>query len=322
MLSNRVNPIPLHLMSAGHDHNHAHTSSSSRTLGTALVLTLGFAGVEAVAGWVANSLALIGDAGHMLSDSSALALGAVAAWISRRPPSERHSYGLQRAEVVGALANGVLMLGVVAWIVYEAVVRLQAPQPVSAWGVVTVAALGLVINLVVLRILRGGEQTLNTRGALLHVMGDLLGSVAALTAGIVIAVSGWTPIDPILSLVISMLILFATWRLLNDALHVVMEGVPRHIDLPGVGRAIGAVPGIEEVHDLHIWTLGSGHYSLSAHVRVASFADWSKQLEGIGRMLRHDYGIDHITVQPELSIDVRPVPVEIIRRSRAAKDAE
>jgi len=307
---------------ANHDHHSHGMHSSGRALTAALVLTLGFAAIEGVAGWAANSLALLSDAGHMLSDSSALALGALAAWISRRPPSERHSYGLQRAEVVGALVNGALMVAVVAWIVYEAIGRLQAPQPVSAWGVIVVAALGLAINVAVIRILRHGEQTLNTRAALLHVMGDLLGSVAALTAGVVIALTGWTPIDPILSLVISGLILIATWRLMGEALHVVMEGVPRHIDLPTVGRAIGAVDGIEEVHDLHIWTLASGRYSLSAHVRLRSLADWPRQLEAIARLLERDYGIEHITVQPELAAEVRAVPIESIRRARGSASAD
>lgn len=306
-------------MSAEHDHS-KHAPSSSRTLSLAVGLTLAFAGVEALAGYLANSLALIGDAGHMLTDSSALAMGALAAWMSRRPPSRRHSFGLQRAEVVGALANGMLMLLVVGWIVYEAVERLQRPQPVASWGVIAVAAVGLVINVAVLRILHGGEQTLNTRGALLHVMGDLLGSMAALVAGVIIAVTGWTLIDPILSLVISLLILLSTLRLLAEGLHVVMEGVPSHIDLPEVGRSLAALEGIEEVHDLHIWILASGSYSLSAHVRLCSLSNWAAQLAEIERLMRERYGIDHITVQPELAPEIGAVPLSQIRRVRPADD--
>jgi len=296
-----------------HDRDHEHPSSG-KTLALSLCLTLGFAAVEAFTGWLANSLALMGDAGHMVTDTSALGMSALAAWISRRPPSRRHSFGLQRAEVVGALSNGVLMLAVVAWIAYEAVDRLQTPQPVSSWGVIGVAAVGLVVNVAVMRILHGGEQNLNTRGALLHVMGDLLGSVAALAAGVIIAVTGWTPIDPILSLVISLLILLSTGRLMADALHVVMEGVPPHIDLPEVGRAIAVIGGIEEVHDLHIWTLGSGSYSLSAHVRLQSLSNWPQQLGEVERLMSREYGIEHITVQPELASEVRAVPVAEIRR--------
>ncbi|MBA1146827.1 cation transporter [Ectothiorhodospiraceae bacterium WFHF3C12] len=300
-------------MATEHDHDHKR-HASSRTLITAVALTLGFAAVEAVAGYLANSLALLGDAGHMVTDSSALALGALAAWISRRPPSRRHSFGLQRAEVIGALINGVLMLAVVAWIVYEAVERLQRPQPVSSWGVIVVAAVGLAVNLVVMRVLHGGEQTLNTRGALLHVMGDLLGSVAALAAGVTIALTGWTPIDPILSLVISLLILLSTMRLLAEGVHVVMEGVPRHIDLPEVGRRLAAIEGIEEVHDLHIWTLASGSHSLSAHVRLCSLSNWPAQLAAIEQLMMREYGIEHITVQPELAPEICAVPFTEIRR--------
>lgn len=306
-------------MASDHPH-HDHAPSSSRTLGLAVSLTLGFAAVEALTGWLANSLALLGDAGHMITDSSALAMSALAAWISRRPPSRRHSFGLQRAEVIGALSNGVLMLAVVAWIAYEAVDRLQQPQPVASWGVIAVAAVGLVVNLVVMRVLHSGEQTLNTRGALLHVMGDLLGSVAALAAGVTIALTGWTPIDPILSLVISLLILLSTMRLMAESVHVVMEGVPRHIDLPEVGRALAAVDGIEEVHDLHIWTLASGSHSLSAHVRLSSLSNWSAQLAAIERMMMDDYGIEHITVQPELTFDVSSVPVSQIKGLRRRGD--
>lgn len=302
-------------MASNHAH-HEHGPSSSRTLGLAVSLTLGFAAVEAVTGWLANSLALLGDAGHMLTDSTALAMSALAAWISRRPPSRRHSFGLQRAEVIGALSNGVLMLAVVAWIVYEAVDRLQQPQPVASWGVIGVATVGLVVNLVVMRILHSGEQTLNTRGALLHVIGDLLGSVAALAAGVTIAVTGWTPIDPILSLVISLLILLSTLRLLTEGVHVVMEGVPRHIDLPEVGRALAAIEGIEEVHDLHIWTLASGSHSLSAHVRLSSLSNWPAQLAAIERLMMREYGIEHITVQPEMAPEISAVPLSDIKRLR------
>lgn len=304
-------------MASDHAH-HDHRPSSSRTLGLAVSLTIGFAAVEALTGWLANSLALLGDAGHMLTDSTALAMSALAAWVSRRPPSRRHSFGLQRAEVIGALSNGVLMLAVVAWIAYEAVERLQRPQPVASWGVIAVAAVGLVVNLIVMRILHGGEQTLNTRGALLHVMGDLLGSVAALAAGVTIALTGWTPIDPILSLVISLLILLSTMRLLAEGVHVVMEGVPSHIDLPEVGRSLAAIDGIEEVHDLHIWTLASGSHSLSAHVRLWSLSNWPNQLAAIERLMRRDYGIEHITVQPELAPEVCAVPLSDIQRVRRA----
>ncbi|WP_163144116.1 cation diffusion facilitator family transporter, partial [Arhodomonas sp. KWT] len=181
----------------GHGHDHDHTPSSGRALLIGLVLTGGFALVELVAGWLSGSLALIGDAGHMVTDSLALGLGALASRLSQRPPSERHSFGFQRAEIVGALVNAGFMLVVVAWIAYEAVQRLIHPVEVQGGMVLVVAAIGLAMNVVVLRVLHGGEQNLNTQGAILHVLGDLLGSVAALASGLVIALTGWFPIDPL-----------------------------------------------------------------------------------------------------------------------------
>ncbi|WP_440996110.1 cation diffusion facilitator family transporter [Arhodomonas sp. SL1] len=294
-------------------HEHGRASSGGRALLMALALTGGFALVELVGGLVSGSLALIGDAGHMVTDSVALGLGALAAWLSRRPPSRLHSFGLQRAEIVGALANAGFMLVVVAWIAYEAVARLLDPQPVHGAMVLVVAAVGLAVNLLVLRILHGGEQNLNTRGAALHVLGDLLGSVAALASGLVIATTGWTPVDPLLSLVISGLILISTSRLLREAVHVVMEGVPRHIDLERLGRRLLELEGVEGVHDLHVWTIATGHHAIAAHVRIRSLAAWPELLEAMRRMLREEFGIEHVTLQPEPPYEVAFVPVAALR---------
>lgn len=210
----------------GHDHSH-HPTSSRTTLLWGLGVTLAFALVEAIAGWWANSLALLGDAGHMLTDAMALSVAAFAARLILRPATLSHSYGFKRAEVLGALFNAVFMYLIVALIARSALERLQDPQPVAYATVILIGGAGLLVNLVVFRILHQGEQTLNTRGAMLHVLGDLLGSVAAIAAGIVIAVTGWMPIDPILSLLICLLLLFSSTRLLLEALYVVMEAVPR-----------------------------------------------------------------------------------------------
>jgi cobalt-zinc-cadmium efflux system protein len=287
-----------------HHHGHAHDRhhhGASRPLFAALVLTLAFALVEAVGGWWAGSLALLGDAGHMFSDATALGLSALAAWFSKRPPSARHSYGLLRAEILAALANGLLMLVVVVAIVVEAIERLQAPAPVAGLTVMAVAAAGLVVNLVVLAVLSRGEATLNVRGALLHVMGDLLGSVAALLAGAVVYYTGWLPIDPILSLLICALILYSTARLLREALHVLMEGVPLGLDLTLVGNGMAQTPGVVSVHDLHIWTLSSGTSALSAHVVLEDLSRWTEVLEDMREMLHERFGIEHVTLQPELA---------------------
>lgn len=296
-------------MGAHHHHDHAHghphggheSQQADRRLYFAFALTLSFAFVEAVGGWWSGSLALLGDAGHMLSDAMALGLSALAAWFSKRPPSPRHSYGLARAEIIAALINGITMLLVVTGIVTEAVQRVQEPQPVAAGTVITIASLGLLVNLLVIGILsRGQEQNLNIRGALLHVVGDMLGSVAAIAAGIVIYFTGWMPIDPILSLVISALILYSTLMLLRETLHILMEGVPLHLDFAEVGRSMAQVNGVASVHDLHIWTLASGMPALSAHVVLNDMRAWTGILFEMRTMLRERYKIDHVTLQPEL----------------------
>jgi cobalt-zinc-cadmium efflux system protein len=283
-----------------HDHHHHHAPDGRpRALVAGFVLTVTLAVVEAAGGWWASSLALLSDAGHMVSDATALGLAAFAARIAAQPPSARHSYGLLRAEVVAALFNGVLMLAVVAGISLQAIDRLRAPQPVDGGTVIAIAAAGLAINLVVLRLLHGGRSDLNVRAAAVHVMGDLLGSVAALASGLVVYTTGWTAADPLLSFLICALILLSSLRLLRDVLHVLMEGVPRHLDLPQVGQAMAAVPGVREVHDLHIWTVSSGMVALSAHVVIQDMARWEGVLERLRRLLNERYAIEHVTLQPE-----------------------
>jgi cobalt-zinc-cadmium efflux system protein len=237
----------------------------------------------------------------MFTDSTALGIAALAAVIGQRPPSHRHSYGLGRAEIVAALFNSLLMIAIVIGIVSAAIERLQAPRPVAGGMVLGIAALGLAVNIGVALLLSRAPGSLNTRAALLHVIGDLLGSLAALLAGAVILLTGWTPIDPLLSMVICALILFSSLRLLRDVLHVIMEGVPAHIDLPVVGRAMAAVAGVTSVHDLHIWTLSSGQVALSAHVVIEDMADWEDTLGALRTDLHDRFDIDHITLQPAVA---------------------
>ena len=288
---------------SGHSHAPHRESNGSRfgsgALLAGLCLTLIFAVVELVSGWVFGSLALMSDSGHMFSDATALAIAVVASRIALRPPGSKHTYGFARAEVVAAFINGLLLLAIVVTIFVEAVRRLQNPQPVSGAGVMIVAALGLVVNFGVLYLLGHGERNLNTRAATLHVLGDLIGSVAALTAGAVIYVTGWKPIDPLLSIVISVLILVSTVRMLREALHVLMEGVPLEIDLSDVGNALAEIEGVHSVHDLHIWTIASGHIALSAHVDVNQLESWPAMLEKIRSLAWSRFRIDHVTVQPE-----------------------
>jgi len=286
-----------------HSHDHAHHGhGSGNTLVLALLLTLGFAAVEAVVGWWSGSLALLADAAHMLTDSSALALAVAAARLARRPPSLRHSYGLARAEVLAALVNSLLMLVLIAFIVHEAIQRLDSPRDIAGEAVVVVAVIGLAVNLVVAWVLHRGEQTLNSRAALLHVLGDALGSVAAIAAGVVVVATGWTPIDPLLSLFVAVLIGVAALRLLREVVHVLMEGVPLHLQLDAIGRDLATLDGVVHVHDLHVWTLSSGTIALSAHLEIRRLEDWPAILDAARLTLDARHGIRHVTLQPEVPV--------------------
>lgn len=281
-----------------HDH-HSHDHSSGRSLRWALLITLAFAGVEFVVGWWGGSLALMADAGHMLTDSTSLGLAAIAAWIATRPADAGHSWGHGRAEIIAALINGTVMLVLVGVIVYNAIQRFQNPVEVKGVAVLLVATIGLVVNLAVLKVLHGGEENLNVRGAMLHVLGDLLGSVAAIASGAVILLTGWTPIDPILSLLICSLILVAAVRLLNTAFRIVMEGVPKRLDLEEVRAAMCEDPMVFDVHDLHIWQISSERIALSAHVVIHDLDHWPELLQRTNAMLLERFRIDHPTLQAE-----------------------
>lgn len=285
-------------MGAGHDHSHA-IRSSGKTLFLALGLTTFFAFIEAVAGWLANSLALMGDAGHMITDSFALGIAAVAAWLANRGATNKHSFGLGRVEFLAALLNSVIMLVLVGYIVVESVFRLLEPEPVKGHMVISVAIVGLLVNLLVAWILSRGEKNVNTRGAMLHVMGDLLGSVAAIISGVVISLTGWMKIDPILSIFISLLILYSTVCLLREAIHALMEGVPLNLSPEEVRLAMTSVPGVKSIHDLHLWSLTSSQASLTAHVVVDELTQWPAVWDAIRTTLKGHFGIDHYTLQVE-----------------------
>ena len=288
-------------MTHAHDHDHmprGADGATRRALVVALVLTAGFAVVEAIGGMAANSLALLSDAGHMITDAASLGLALFAEAVSRRPPSKRASYGYGRAEVLAAFVNAIAMLAVVAFIGIEAVRRLLDPAPVAGGVVTAIAAVGLVVNIVAAWMLSRATGSLNARGALLHVMGDLLGSLAALIAGGVIVVTGWMPIDPILSLAVALLILRSTWQLLKQSTGVLMEGVPVHLDYDAIGRSLASLPGVADVHDLHIWNTSSEGVALSAHLSIARGEDWLPLLAQARRMLGSDYAIRHATLQP------------------------
>ncbi|MBI5330859.1 MAG: cation transporter [Betaproteobacteria bacterium] len=283
-----------------HVHHHVGHDQGGKPLIIALLFTLAFSFVEAAAGVWSGSLALLSDAGHMLTDSLALGLAALAAWLARKPPSKRHTYGLVRLEIFAAVANGCFMLWLIGFITWEAIQRLATPQPVMGGAVMAVAALGLLVNVAVAWVLHHGGNSLNTRAAFLHVLGDLLGSIAALCAGAIIWFTGYTPIDPILSMVVALLILVSAVRLLWESLHVLLESTPFHTSVDRVARDIVTIPGVRRVHDLHIWTLSSGQIGLTAHLELDSFNDWARILTDCRAVLDRSHGIRHVTLQPEI----------------------
>jgi cobalt-zinc-cadmium efflux system protein len=281
-----------------HDHHFPSDATALRALAFALALTGGYAIVEAVGGWLAGSLALLSDAGHMATDAAALGLALFAQWVARRPPSPRASYGYARAEVLAAFVNAIALLLLVAFIVVEAIRRMATPAPVAGATVLGIASVGLAINLATAWVLSRASASVGAHSALLHVLSDALGSIAAMVAGAVILTTGWTPIDPLLSLLTALLILRATWRLLAQTTGVLMEGVPAHLDYGEIGRALTGIPGVTGVHDLHVWQMSSRHAALSAHVTLDDGARWLQVLDAARRMLATRFQIDHVTLQP------------------------
>src|SRR4051812_8070308 len=258
--------------------------------------------VEGVGGWWTGSLALLSDAGHMVTDGAALGLGALAAWLARRPPSQRHSYGLGRAEVFAALVNAAAMLIIVGALSYEAVVRLNRPAAVDGFATAAIAFVGLILNLAVMRWLSPHGHDLNARAARLHVIGDALGSIAALASGAIIAFSGWTTVDSIASILICLLIAFSSVRLLRESLHALMEGVPAGLSVESIGAEMASIGGVLSVHDLHVWTLSGSRTALSAHVVVQTMAHWDRTRGELQARLHDRFGIDHVTLQPESGV--------------------
>ena len=297
-------------------YNHRAQSSGSRPLAIAVFLTFGYAIVELIGGLWSGSLALLADAGHMATDSAALLFALAANVIASRPVSDRHSYGLARVEVIAAFINSITMMGVVAWIFYEAIQRFASPVPVQGLAVFAIASVGLGINLLVAWTLSRDRENINTRAALIHVMGDLLGSVAAISAGLIIYFGGPLIVDPLLSMLVGLLILRSAYGVLRETLYVLLDSVPRELDYAAIGKSLAAMPGIVSVHDLHVWSMVPGRHALSAHVLVDDIERWPVILHQARLILRRDFSIDHITLQPEWlrrepgsrSIPLRPLP--------------
>jgi cobalt-zinc-cadmium efflux system protein len=291
--------IPGIMMTHNHHHEHAH-STSRRGLTCALVVTAVWFVVELCAGFYTNSLALLADAGHMLTDLAALSLSLFAFKISNLPATNEKTYGYLRAEILAALANGVILVMVGLFIAYEAYHRLLEPPSVKSGMMLAVACIGLGANLVSARLLSHADlDNLNVRGAFLHVMGDILGSVGAIAAGVIMSVWGWYLADPVVSIIVSGLILYSSWQLLRDSVEVLLEGTPRHLKIADILTDLGSVAGVLSVHDLHVWSITSGMPALSCHVVLRADADASATLMALSHLMRTRHHIEHTTIQIE-----------------------
>lgn len=280
----------------GHGHAHA---TSTRALGWALALTFVILLVEAIGGWVSNSLALLADAGHVLTDAGALGLSLFVAWLSRQPSSAEKTYGYLRWEILAALINGATLLGISAWIVIEALQRFRHPENVAGGVMLGAAALGFVVNGIAARLLHGAhEGSLNVRGAYLHVLGDMLASFGTVVAAFVIRYTGWLTADPVASLLTTLLIVAGAWTLVRESVDVLLEASPPHIELDSVRARLESIPNVESVHDLHVWTVTSGMVAMSAHAIVRDSNCHQGVLERAHDLLL-DMGIQHVTIQLE-----------------------
>jgi cobalt-zinc-cadmium efflux system protein len=282
-------------------HEHPHESArgeSRRALTVVLALTASFTVAEVVGGLLTGSLALLADAGHMLSDNLSLGLALFAAWLAGRPATPERTFGYQRAEILAALFNGVTLVAISIWIFVEAYSRLREPPEVLGGWMLVVAAIGLLVNAAGAAILsRSNDENLNVQGALRHVIADALGSVGVIVAALVIILTGWRYADPLVSAGIGVLILASSWSLLRDSTNILLEATPRGIDAEDVGRMMAGAEGVVEVHDLHIWTITSGFPALSAHVLVGQADDCHARRRDLEKLLSREYGISHTTLQ-------------------------
>lgn len=285
-----------------HDHNHSHvpvvTKDNERKVLISFLIIFSFMLVEAVGGYVSGSLALLADAGHMLTDAIALGLAYVAFRLGRRAADGQRTFGYARFEVIAGLVNALTLFGIVGWILYEAIERLQQPQPVLAGSMLVVALIGLFVNIFVLWFLtRGDSEHVNIKGAVLHVMGDLLGSVGAIVAAIVIRYTGWTPIDPVLSVFVSLLILRSAWSLLKNTLHILLEGAPADADSSRIAAHLReTVPGIRNVMHIHVWSLTSGRVLATLQVQPKDGGDIRSIVSQVEHQLKTKFNIEHPTV--------------------------
>jgi len=286
--------------SHGHDDHARSRADDRRRLSVTLALVATYLVAEVVGGLWTGSLALLADAGHMFSDVAALALSLFAIWLAQRPASVERTFGYHRVEILAALANGVALIAVVLLILREAIERLSAPGEVLGAPMLVIAVGGLFVNLAGLWMLHGGKDSnLNVRGAWLHVLSDTLGSIGVIIAAFLVWAFGWSGADPIASIGIALLVIFASWQLLRETVGVLMEAAPGHIDVEEVRRVLCETRGVLSIHDLHVWTITSGFVSLSCHVESSHQVPDHELLAALQELLRERFGIDHVTIQIE-----------------------
>ncbi len=292
------------------DHTHPH--SDDKRLLWALTLTGGFMVAEVIGGVMSNSLALLADAGHMLTDTVSLFLAWLAARLSRKPADKLRSYGYHRMQILAAFLNGTAFILIVIWIGYEAVQRFIDPPQVNALIMMPIAVLGLLVNIAAFAILHSGDhENLNIKAAVLHVIGDLLGSVAAITAGVIIYYTGWMPIDPILSVLVALLILRSAWFVIKQSSHILLEGTPDDVDVSNLKKVLSeAVPGVIDVHHVHLWSLTPKRPIITMHVLIEKNCQYTAVLENLKQVLKNNYGIEHSTVQIEMDGNCVDDPVK------------
>ena len=283
-----------------HAHRETAAARSRGALTAALALTIGYMIVEVAGAWLSGSLALLADAAHMLTDAGGLGLALFAIWIASRPPTPAKTYGYYRAEILAALVNAVVLLGVTGLILFESWDRVLHPTPVLGGPMLAIAAAGLLVNLIGAWLLhRDAEHSLNVRAAYLEVLSDAVSSLGVLVAAGIVVTTGWTMADALVSFAIAVFIVPRTWRLLRQAVNVLLEGVPAHLDLAAIETAIVEVTGVRRVHDLHVWTLTSGREAMSAHVVVEDVRESERLLDALHTVLHSRFGIDHTTIQLE-----------------------
>ncbi len=287
-------------MAHDHHHHHDHSHSSEAALGKAFAIIAGFMVVEAVGGWLANSLTLIADAGHMFLDATALGFAWYAARVSRRENNHALSYGYHRAQVLAAFVNGLTLAALVIFILWEAIGRLHTPEPMQAIPALVIAVIGLLVNVIAFRILHSGEQNMNVRAAMLHVIGDMLGSAAAIAAALSVYLTGWLYADPLLACVIAAVLGRGAYRVLKESAHILLEGVPAGVSIKEIRETLAAsVPGVLEVHHVHAWSLTAEKPLLTLHASVNEQTDINGATSAMKQILKRKFGIDHSTIQVE-----------------------